>query len=279
MTARPHPAPGGPTAAPGTPEPAWRAWLAAAALPELVLADQWTDVLVCAAHPDDDVLAVGGLLVALSRRGARLHLLCATDGEGSHPGSRVLAPAELARRRVAESAAAVRALSLHPASTTRLGLPDAGLARAEAALTRVLAGTLAELPAAAPTRAGTGSAAGAAVHGPPTPGLVLAPWRGDAHPDHEALGRAASAAAAAHGAALLEYPVWAWTWAVPGDPRVPWHRARRVPLHPELRARKRRAVGRFTTQVRPLGPAAEDAAVLEPSVLAHFDRDPEVVLG
>ena len=47
--------------------------------------------------------------------------------------------------------------------------------------------------------------------------LVLAPWAHDAHPDHEALGRAARTAAALAGVPLLAFPVWAWQWAVPGD--------------------------------------------------------------
>ena len=56
-----------------------------------------------------------------------------------------------------------------------------------------------------------------------------ATWRGDGHPDHEAVGRAAAAACARTGAALLEYPVWMWHWASPADPAVPWDRAHSVP--------------------------------------------------
>ena len=76
---------------------------------------------------------------------------------------------------------------------------------------------------------------------------------------------------------LLAFPVWTWQWAVPDDPRVPWDRAQRVRLPAELRAAKRAAVDCFATQVRPLGPAPEDAAVLSPEMLASFDRDVEVV--
>jgi hypothetical protein len=45
----------------------------------------------------------------------------------------------------------------------------------------------------------------------------------------------------------------------------------------DRRAVKRAAVDRFTSQLLPLGPAAEDAAVLSPEMLASFDRDLEVV--
>ncbi len=56
-----------------------------------------------------------------------------------------------------------------------------------------------------------------------------ATWRGDGHPDHEATGRAAAAAAKNAGAPFIEYPIWMWHWASPDDPAVPWHRARRLP--------------------------------------------------
>jgi LmbE family N-acetylglucosaminyl deacetylase len=250
---RTHPTPAGPSATPGTPEEQWRRWLPTQHWPVLVPDPAWRTVLVCAAHPDDDVLGIGGLLGGLAGTGARLHLLAATDGEASHPGSAVLTPEALARARVEETGSALAALGVRPARTTRLHLPDSGLAGVEAALTEAV----------------TDCARGA--------DLVLAPWAHDAHPDHEALGRAARGAAAAHGAALLAFPVWMWQWAVPGDPRVPWQRALRVPLPAERRAAKRAAVDCFVTQVRPLGPAPEDAAVLPPEMLASFDRDTEVV--
>jgi LmbE family N-acetylglucosaminyl deacetylase len=162
-------------------------------------------------------------------------------------------PAELAGLRTAETAAALAALGVEPASVTRLGLPDSGLATVEEQLTVAV----------------TDRARGT--------DLVLAPWAHDAHPDHDALGRAARAAAAAHGVPLLAFPVWCWQWAAPGDARVPWDRALRVRLSPERRAAKRSAVACFRTQVRPLGPAPEDAAVLSPEMLASFDRDSEVL--
>jgi hypothetical protein len=68
-----------------------------------------------------------------------------------------------------------------------------------------------------------------------------------------------------------------WHWAAPDDGRVPWDRARVVRLPPAATAAKRAAVGCFTTQVHPLGPAPEDDVVLPPEVLAHFERDLEVV--
>jgi LmbE family N-acetylglucosaminyl deacetylase len=75
-----------------------------------------------------------------------------------------------------------------------------------------------------------------------------ATWRGDGHPDHEAVGRVAAGACARTGVALLEYPVWMWHWATPSDPAVPWDRARRVPLSQSALARKQQAAQCFRSQ-------------------------------
>lgn len=240
-------------AAPGTAEADWAGWLPGQDWPAWTPDPAWTRVAVCAAHPDDEVLGAGGVMALLAAAGVQLHLVAATDGEGSHPGGTVLTPAALAAARVTETAAALAELGVS-APATRLRLPDSGLAAHEDALTDRLAAAV------------TGCDA------------VLAPWTGDAHPDHEAVGRAAVAAGAALGVPVWQYPVWTWHWATPGDPRVPWHTAHRVDLPPSLQAAKRAAVARFVTQVAPLGPAAADRAVLSPDVLAHFDRDREVLL-
>ena len=77
----------------------------------------------------------------------------------------------------------------------------------------------------------------------------VATWRDDGHPDHEAVGRAAATACARVGALLLEYPVWTWHWAHPGDDRVPWARAARLDLASVVGAAKRRAMACFVSQV------------------------------
>lgn len=73
-------------------------------------------------------------------------------------------------------------------------------------------------------------------------------------------------------------PEGAWHWARPGDPRVPWERALRVPLPPDARRRKPEALACYPSQTSPLGSASQDAAVVPPSDLAHFLRPEEVVL-
>ncbi len=233
----------------GTPEDVWRPFLASLDLPALALAPPPKRAVVVAPHPDDEVLGVGGLLVLLAGLGTGVEVLAVTDGEASNPGGSV-APADLAALRVAETEAALTALGL-PAAVTRLGLPDGGAASLEAPVLRAL-------------------------HLAPGDWL-LAPWAADGHPDHEAVGRACASAARRHGARLLAYPVWAWHWATPQDPTVPWARAVRVDLPAAVVQRKQRAVACFTTQVQPLGPLPEDAPVLPPTVLARFARTAETV--
>ena len=135
--------------------------------------------------------------------GADLRFVWATDGEASHAGSTAVAPGRLAALRRAESAAALALLGAGEAPGIRLGLPDGGLAGREADLVEV-----------------------ACARSVRPDDVVVAPWSGDGHPDHEACGRAARSVAAR----VLEYPVWTWHWARPGDDRVPWSRARRLDL-------------------------------------------------
>ena len=239
--------------APGTPEEQWAAWPGANAFPELDLSELGS-VLVVAAHPDDEVLGLGGTIARLAATGARLRLVAVTDGEASHPDSTSPIARDLVRVRTAETVAALAALGAHDTGVVRLRLPDTAVARHEVELTD----RLAELARGFDT--------------------VVAPWSHDVHGDHEAAGRAARAAGAAAGVQVLQFPVWTWHWAAPGDARVPWHRAARISLSADDLARKRAALDCFASQIHPLGPDPADAAVLPPQELAHFLRDYETVL-
>jgi len=100
-------------------------------------------------------------------------------------------------------------------------------------------------------------------------GVLVAPWRGDGHLDHEAAVEAAARIAERTGALLLEYPVWAWHWAGPGDPRVPWARTRRADLAPEAVRRKREAMAPY--EIVLVSPEAAPAATARSLPAEWFD--------
>jgi LmbE family N-acetylglucosaminyl deacetylase len=238
-----------PIDAPGTNERSWAAWPWLSTLPGAGLARLAgvRSAVIVAAHPDDEVLGAGGLISMLAASRARLRLVAVTDGERSHLGH--ASRASLARRRTAETAAALRALGARTAEVIRLQLPDSGLAAREDELTAALA----------PLMAGFD--------------MCLAPWHRDMHPDHEAAGRAARRAAPGH---VSHYPVWMWHWAAPADPRVPWDQAMRIPLPPRAAGRKRAAITCFASQTEDRGHGL--GPVLSPGMLAHFTRSMEVLL-
>ncbi len=230
---------------PGTAEQAWESW---PELWQLPVADPlaWPSVAVIAAHPDDEVLGVGGTMAMLAAAGTRIRLIAVTDGEASHPGAE---PAVLGRVRTEETAAALGALGAGGAEVIRLRLPDTGLAARQGELAAVLREQCAGFE------------------------VCLAPWERDAHADHEAAGRAARRA----GLPVLCYPIWMWHWAAPADARVPWHRARRIPLPPAVTARKRSAIGAFRSQLTDRSGGA--GPVLPAGIVAHFTRPQEVLLS
>lgn len=211
--------------------------------PAAVLPPPGSHVVVVSAHPDDEVLALGGTLSLLAARGCRLTLVTATEGEGSHPD---LDPDGIARRRADELRRALDLLGVD-AEPVRLGLPDSGLAAREDDLLAALAPLAHDAD------------------------LVVGTWAHDAHPDHEAVGRACARLCTA---VTWEAPVWAWHWAAPDDPRFPWDRVRLIDVSSRLE-RKAAAVAAFASQLEPRGAAGP---VLPPDVLAHFARPFEVVL-
>jgi LmbE family N-acetylglucosaminyl deacetylase len=241
-----------PIQAPGTRESRWADWPTLNELPPYPLEDV-TGVVVFAAHPDDETLGVGGTLATLAAAGVRLRIVVATDGEGSHARSRAITPAQLARRRRQEDADSLGRLGVDEHDVIRLGLPDSHLADYEGELTKIA------------ERAFTGF------------NLCLAPWTGDVHPDHEAVGRAVARAGHAAGVPVCHYPVWMWHWASPADRRVPWQRVARIDLDARAVAAKNEAIACHRSQILPLGPHPADAPILTADDLAHFQRPYEVV--
>jgi len=208
-------------------------------------------LVVVSAHPDDESLGAGGLIASATAAGIDVHLVCASDGNASHPRSPTQSPDVLAARRAAEYAAAADCLGVAEGSLTRLRLPDGALADHVAMLTKVLVDLVGD--------------------GRDT--VLASTWTEDNHPDHEAVGRAAATAARRCEAEHWQFPVWFWHWATPGDPRVATFRP--FPLATEARDAKRRAVAAHASQVTPLSTAPGDETLLDADFLAHFARDHE----
>lgn len=237
---------------PGTPAVRWTPALTSA--PTLELPASRSRVIVVGAHPDDETLGAGGLVHAAAAAGRRVEVVTATAGEASHPHSPTHAPERLAAVRRDELRRATGLLA-PDARVTCLDLPDGGVGAHEEELVAALVATI-----------GTD---GAHV-------LLCAPWRGDGHPDHEAVGRAAATAAHRTDAELWEYPVWLWHWGQPDD--LPGELVGRLPLDRGSVDAKRAAIDAHASQVRPLSEAPGDEVLLGPDLLAHVDRDLEVFL-
>jgi len=78
---------------------------------------------------------------------------------------------------------------------------------------------------------------------------VLAPWRGDFHPDHEACASAAEVVARSVGAALISY--FFWTWHCGTLETVTGLKLQKFGLSEATMAAKREALAcRFATQTR-----------------------------
>ncbi len=236
----------------GTPATAWHACPEWDGVPDVDLG-AWRRLVVVAAHPDDESLGAGGLLARASALGLPVEIVVATAGEHSHPHSRTVTPEQLRTRRRAESEEAARAVAPH----ARLHHLDLGDGR--------LADRVPELTAALADLVGDGRST-----------VLVAPWRRDGHPDHDAAGTAGSTAAVRTGARLLEYPIWSWHWRAAGD--LPWRDLRRLRLSEGERAAKQRAIAAHHSQVEPLSPDPGDEPVVPEHVLAHFAGGEEILI-
>jgi LmbE family N-acetylglucosaminyl deacetylase len=234
----------------GPSESAWAASGRLACIRPMELPDV-DQVIVVAPHPDDEVLGCGGILRRLRARGCVVETCAVTDGEAFAGRPTPSAAANIRLIRTEESGIAAARLGLGDHRRVRLGLPDGDVAPHQDRVSEYLS-----------PRVGPGT-------------LVLAPWRHDGHPDHDACGRAAVAAVSDTGAVLLEYLVWAWHWADPEGEDLPWSACRRLTLDRRGTAAKRWATTAFRSQTRP-HTSPGGLPVLPPVVLRRFWRPYEV---
>ncbi|GAB3143303.1 bifunctional PIG-L family deacetylase/class I SAM-dependent methyltransferase [Marisediminicola antarctica] len=237
----------------GTPEDEWLTAPRWQEVPALTLSD-FRRLVVVSAHPDDESLGAGGLMAHATHLGVPVHLVVATNGEASHPASPTTSPEEIVLLRRSEVLKAVQMVA--PLATVDfLDLPDGALAEHASELTAHLESLQ--------FSEGT---------------LVVAPWRQDRHGDHEAAGAVAARVARARGAQLLEYPVWMWHWAQPGDDDVPWSRFVTLALERDERSAKDMAISAHESQNAPLSDAAGDERLLSEQFHEYFSRPFEVFI-
>lgn len=239
----------------GTPESTWQRWGGLCRLPvrraqDLVPATG--RAVVIAPHPDDELLAAGGLMMQWQAAGRDLLVIAVTDGGASHAGSATWTPQRLARRRRRERRQGLQALGMAGVSVQTLGMPDGQVAHHTCALTHAL-GTL--------LRPGD---------------AVFTTWRLDGHPDHEATGLAAHASCQALSLPCHELPVWMWHWASPDTAEIPWHRAVAVPLTPEQVRLKQAAIAAHQTQIE-VDDSLPSSPILPTWALARLLRPVEIV--
>ncbi len=235
----------------GTPAPLWLAAFGDKPLSTLNLRE-CPQLIVVAAHPDGETLGLGATIAQLTATGVPVQVVSVSDGGAAHPGASASDRLRMETIRRYELRRATGLLGAPPPIS--LGLPDGELTDHEDSLTEMLTEIL--------------EAAGAAT-------WCAATWRGDGHPDHEAVGRAAAAACARAGTTLLEYPVWMWHWALPADQAVPWDQACSVPAPGWATERKRRAAHFYRSQFEPHG--SQSAPVLPGYVLPRLLAVGEVV--
>lgn len=225
----------------------------------------WGRTLVVAPHPDDETLGCGGAIARL-RAGPRplpVHVVVASDGAASHPGSRRFPPARLARLRRQESVTALGRLGVPAGATTFLALADGAVPTRDDPAFRQAADRL------------------AAVVGRFAPQTVLTTWRRDPHRDHRACAQLVRAAVGdtAGDARVLEYPIWLYLNGADGDwPRAGEVRARVVDIASVLPL-KRRAILDYATQISALIDDAPDGFRMSDAQLAPFRSGYELYLS
>jgi LmbE family N-acetylglucosaminyl deacetylase len=183
-----------------------------------------TPTLVVAPHPDDEVLACGGLIGRQRDRGVDVRVLAVTDGERAYEADSL--ELDLAGLRRMEQRDALHVLGVDGCCVWRARLPDGDVARHE----RELVGRIIDCAKGF--------------------GLIVAPWVEDHHCDHEASGRAAAAAARTLGIPLVHSLFWAWHHGTPAA--LPTERMVSVPLRRSEVRRRHDALDRHRSQLTDL---------------------------
>jgi len=208
---------------------------------------EWAPVkgplVVVSPHPDDEVLAAGGLMHSWAASGRPVTVLSVTDGEAAFPARKGL---DLVRRE--ELKGALRKLCLTHVSVTRVSLPDGEVGRHVNRLRNALLTVI------------------------DSSTTMIAPYERDGHPDHDAVGAVCRGLARSHDIALARYPAWTWHHTDPvALDGACWGK---FSLSLEARRAKARALQCFASQRQP----PHDEAAVPRRVLPGFQRPFEAFL-
>lgn len=209
---------------PGTAESDWLKWLSHQNTVRIEADKIFADsnrLVVIAPHPDDEILACGGLLALCGRQQFPVLVVAITDGEASHGDEDELARANLCRQRLQERSAGLIQLGIDPQCVVRLKIPDGQASLHGALMSRRLEEFLRP------------------------DDLVVTTWQLDGHPDHEATAQAVLRT----GCRVLQAPVWMWHWAQPGDSQVPWADLVALVLDDQAMHAKQKALAQHHSQL------------------------------
>lgn len=224
---------------PGTSDSQWRAALD----DEPVLGLPPSAIVVVSPHPDDEVFGAGGLMCSAARCGRPVIVLSVTDGEAAYPDWSGL---DAIRRR--ELTDALTVLAPNNVSLHHLSIPDGRVDEHRAVLSEAL-------------------------HRLTPPGsLLVSPYEGDGHPDHDATGEVCREFGRLRNAPVWRYPIWAWHHSAPE-----WFAGRawgRHALDAATIGVKTRAIECFESQLRP----ADRKPIVPRHILSYFIRPYEAFL-
>jgi LmbE family N-acetylglucosaminyl deacetylase len=223
----------------GTPDEDWCRFLS----PREAWEPETGELVVVSPHPDDEILACGGLIRQWALAGNPVTVLSVTDGEKAYPDWQGL---DLIRRR--ELIDGLRVLVPVYVAVRRIGIPDGAVAANYNRLRNAVENLL-------------------------RPGATLvAPYEYDGHPDHEATGRVCCEIAHVGDLPIVRYPVWSWHRTVPHSvAELHW---RKYPLNADTQRAKGRAMQCFASQITP----RVGEPILPAHVLQYFSRPYEAFI-
>lgn len=193
-------------------------------------------LVVVSPHPDDETFGAAGLIGEAISSGLAVLIISVTDGEAASDSP------DLADIRTTELANAVKCLDpSRSIRTVRLAFADSRLSQSLDALTREIGRRIRP------------------------DDLVVCPLPDDGHPDHWATSMAATDAAAAVGARVRWFPIWAWHCHEPTESSLA--QGQRLSLSEVSLYRKRRAAACYVSQIdgdSPVVPTPMLARLLRP---------------